>query len=43
MPCQISSMAILFHEHLSALALIGIFVSIAASSLYAAAGELRRI
>ncbi|EER11736.1 conserved hypothetical protein [Perkinsus marinus ATCC 50983] len=35
--CQISSMAILFHEHLSALALIGIFVSIAASSLYAAA------
>ncbi|KAF4722298.1 hypothetical protein FOZ62_002491, partial [Perkinsus olseni] len=35
--CQISSMAILFHEHLSALALIGILVSIAASSLYAAA------
>ncbi|KAF4654947.1 hypothetical protein FOZ61_007866 [Perkinsus olseni] len=38
--CQISSMAILFHEHLSALALIGILVSIAASSLYAAAASL---
>ncbi|KAF4723359.1 hypothetical protein FOZ62_025771 [Perkinsus olseni] len=38
--CQISSMAILFHEHLSALALIGVFVSIAASSLYAAAASL---
>ncbi|KAF4662484.1 hypothetical protein FOL47_006219 [Perkinsus chesapeaki] len=38
--CQISSMALLFHEHLTALALTGIFVSIAASSLYAAAASL---
>lgn len=36
---QITFMAVIFHEHLSILALFGIFLSVAASSLYAFAGE----
>ncbi|KAF4687178.1 hypothetical protein FOZ63_017966 [Perkinsus olseni] len=38
--CQITFMAVIFHEHLSALAVFGIFLSVAASSLYAFAATL---
>mmetsp|Transcript_7725 Transcript_7725/g.7623 ORF Transcript_7725/g.7623 Transcript_7725/m.7623 type:complete len:244 (-) Transcript_7725:17-748(-) len=38
--CQISFMAIIFHEHLCALAVFGIVLSVAASSLYAFAANL---
>ncbi|KAF4662485.1 hypothetical protein FOL47_006220 [Perkinsus chesapeaki] len=38
--CQITFMAVLFHEHLSALAIFGIFLSVAASTLYAFAATL---
>mmetsp|Transcript_10578 Transcript_10578/g.10490 ORF Transcript_10578/g.10490 Transcript_10578/m.10490 type:complete len:178 (-) Transcript_10578:116-649(-) len=38
--CQITFMAVIFHEHLSILALFGIFLSVAASSLYAFAATL---